>query len=123
MILPIPVLPVDPCQVLWWCLAPCHLPPRSIGGSRSILRPNCHAGVKNPCAIGIRLTRRRGLLAVDASGGRRFTSAKTDEFGRPPQAQAAPGVAAAEEILVPMGESILAGPANPAIAFRDLVVT
>jgi hypothetical protein len=33
-------------------------------------------------------------------------------------AQAAPGVAAAEETLVPMDDSILAGPANPAIAFR-----
>jgi hypothetical protein len=28
-------------------------------------------------------------------------------------------VAAAEEILVPMDDSILAGSANPAIAFRD----
>jgi hypothetical protein len=94
-----------------------------IGGSRLILRPNCHAGVKNPCAILIRLTRRRGLLAVDATGWRRFTSAKTDDFGRPPQAQAAPGEAAAEEILVPMDHNILAGPANRAIAFRVLVVT
>jgi hypothetical protein len=32
--------------------------------------------------------------------------------------QAAPGVAAAEEILVPKDGSILAGPVNPAIAFR-----
>jgi hypothetical protein len=40
----------------------------------------------------------------------------------PTQAQAAPGVAAAEEILVPMDDIILAGPANPAIAFRELVV-
>src|SRR4029077_6935945 len=99
------------------------MPPRSIGGSRLILRPNCHAGVKNPCAIGNRLTRRRGLLAVDATRWRRFTSAKANEFGRPPPAQAAPGVAAAEKILAPMVESILAGPANPAIAFRVLAVT
>ena len=28
-------------------------------------------------------------------------------------------MAAAEEVLVPMDDSILAGPANPAIAFRD----
>ena len=34
------------------CLAPCLLAPAlSIGGTRLILRPNCHAGVKNPCAI------------------------------------------------------------------------
>jgi hypothetical protein len=33
-------------------------------------------------------------------------------------AQAAPGAAAAEEILVPRDNRILAGPANPAIAFR-----
>jgi hypothetical protein len=45
------------------------------------------------------------------------------EFGRWSFTQAAPDVAAAEEVLVPMDDSILAGPAIPAIAFRDLAVT
>jgi len=71
----------------------------------------------------IRLTRRRGLLAVDATGWLRFFSAKKNDFGRPPRAQAAPGGTAAEEFLVPMDDNILAGPANPAIAFHVLVVT
>ena len=52
----------------------------------------------------------------------RYISPKTYELGCSPQAQAAQGVAAAEEILVPMDQSILAGPANPAIAFRVLVI-
>jgi hypothetical protein len=38
------------------------------------------------------------------------------------QAQAAPDQAAAEEIPVPMDDSILAGPTNPAIAFHDEIV-
>jgi hypothetical protein len=45
------------------------------------------------------------------------------EFGRWSFTQAAPDVAAAEEVLEPMDDSILAGPAIPAIAFRDLAVT
>jgi hypothetical protein len=40
------------------------------------------------------------------------------EFGRSSSAQAAPDVAAAEEVLVPVDDNILAGPENRAIAFR-----
>ena len=117
-ILSIPEFPGDPCQVLWlisFSMFAC--PCARLAALNLILRPNCYTGVKNPCAILIRLTRRRGLLAVGAPGGA-DSPRRIREFGRPPQAQAAPGMAAAEEILVPMDDSILAGPANPAIAFR-----
>jgi hypothetical protein len=43
---------------------------------------------------------------------------RRNEFERSSWAQAAPDVAAAEEVLVPVDKNILAGPSNRAIAFR-----
>jgi hypothetical protein len=80
--------------------------------------PDLLRGQKIRAPFSFRLTRQRGLLAVGAAGWRQISCAGMSKLRRLSYAQAAPDVAAAEEILVPMNNSILAGPANRAIAFR-----
>jgi hypothetical protein len=93
------------------------LPSCSLGLYDYSLRPIFHPGVENPCAIQSSADKATWLV----SGWRcRWApiQLRRSEFERSSWAQAAPDVAAAEEVLVPVDNNILAGPVNRAIAFR-----